>query len=347
MPVAARHDLCYCYAFFVCKIFDSYYVFTMEMQMPGVLRSVLLGVLCCLLCASGVWAAPLRVVTSVAPLTDIVRQVGGTAIELHGLVPAGVNSHTFQPSPGDVQHLARADLVILNGLHLEVPTEKLVRSSGKAGVTLLTLGEQTIARNAWVFDFSFPQAQGHPNPHLWLDVHYAQHYATLIRDQLCALDPAQQALYTDNAARYVASLAQLDQCITQAVATIAAPHRKLLTYHDSWPYFARRYGFTVVGAVQPASFAEPSPREVARLITQLRNEQIPAIFGSEVFPSKVLEKIATEANVRYVTTLRDDVLPGAPGEAEHTYIGMMRHNVTTLVDALGGQPAVFTSCMLQ
>lgn len=288
--------------------------------------------------------APLRVVTTVAPLTDLVKQVGGEVIHLHGLVPEGVNSHTFQPTPRDVQYLAEADLVILNGLYLEIPTEKLVRSSGKAGVTIVKLSDHTISRTEWVFDFSFPQAQGHPNPHLWLNAAYAMTYTALIRDQLSALDPHNTAVYAQNATRFLARLAQLDQCIATAIATIPVQQRKLLTYHDSWPYFARRYGMTVLGAVQPANFSEPSPREVGRIITQIRREKVPAIFGSEVFPSKVLEKIAAETGVRYVTTLRDDVLPGKPGEAKHSYIGMMLENVSTLVEALGGTPEALTPC---
>ena len=293
----------------------------------------------------GLAAAPLHVVTTVAPLTDMVKQVGGDTLYVYGLVPEGVNSHTFQPAPGDVQYLARADLVVLNGLHLEVPIEKLVRSSGKEGVTVVKLGEQTISEAEWVFDFSFPKAQGHPNPHLWLNVGYAMHYVTLIRDQVSALDRDHAAVYHRNAAGYLIQLAHLDYCITAAMRTLAPQQRKLLTYHDSWPYFAQRYGMTIVGAVQPANFAEPSPREMARLIDQLRREKVPAVFGSEVFPSKVLHKIASEAGVRYVTTLRDDVLPGAPDEADHSYIGMMRHNVMTMLEALGGTPATFATCL--
>ena len=269
----------------------------------------------------------------------------GDTLHVHGLVPEGVNSHTFQPAPGDVQYLAQADLVVLNGLHLEIPIEKLVRSSGKPGVTVLKLGEHTVSQAEWVFDASFPKAQGHPNPHLWLNVDYAMHYVTLIRDQVSALDRDNTAVYHQNAARYLTQLAHLDRCITTAMRTLEPHQRKLLTYHDSWPYFARRYGLTIIGAVQPANFSEPSPREVARLIDQLRREKIPAVFGSEVFPSKVLHKIASEAGVRYVTTLRDDVLPGAPGEPDHSYMGMMRHNVTTMLEALGGTPATFATCL--
>ncbi len=305
--------------------------------------SLLLGPLGLIL-APPASAAVLKVVTTVAPITDMAKHVGGDAIQLHGLVPEGVNSHTFQPTPRDVRYLAEADLILLNGLHLDVPTEKLARSSGKAGVTIVKLGDHAIRRAEWMFDSRFPQAHGHPNPHLWLDATYAMRYARLMRDQLSRLDTANQAVYQANTAQYLRHLTALDQCITTAVATIPPPHRTLLTYHDAWPYFARRYGMTVLGAVQPASFSEPSAREVARIIRQIRRSQAPAIFGSAVFPSRILEKIAAETGVQYVDTLRDDDLPGAPGDAEHSYIGMMLVNLRTMVAALGGDPATLRSC---
>jgi ABC-type Zn uptake system ZnuABC Zn-binding protein ZnuA len=292
-------------------------------------------------------AAPLNVVTTVAPITDIVKQVGADAISLRGLVPAGINSHLFSPTPGDVRYLADADLVILNGLLLEVPTEKLARRSSKPNVVILKLGDRTIGQANWVFDKPFPTSQGHPNPHLWLDVTHAMTYVTLVRDQLSALDPAHEALYQTNAATYLQQLTRLDRCIETAIATIPPPHRKLLTYHDAWLYFARRYGMTVIGAIQPANFAEPSARDMTRMMTQIRQAKVPAIFGSEVFPSKVLKKIADETQVQYVDTLRDDDLPGEPGEARHSYVGMMLTNVAAMVPALGGDPQALDTCWAQ
>ena len=110
----------------------------------------------------------------------------------------GVNSHTFQPTPRDLRYLADADVVILNGLYLEIPTEKLLRSNRRPELTILKLGDQTIAKADWVFDLSLPKAQNHPNPHLWLNVRYAMRYAELVRDQLRALDPAHAATYDAN-----------------------------------------------------------------------------------------------------------------------------------------------------
>jgi zinc/manganese transport system substrate-binding protein len=214
-------------------------------------------------------------------------------------------------------------------------------------VIIFKLGDHTVKASDWVFDESFPRAHGHPNPHLWLDVTHAMTYATLIRDQLITLDPSHENHYKSNAAAYLQQLARLDRCIATSIATIPPPQRKLLTYHDSWPYFARRYGMTIIGAIQPASFAEPSARDIVRIINQIRQSSVPAIFGSEVFPSKVLEKIADETRVRYVSALRDDDLPGEPGGPQHSYVGLMLANVSTMVTALGGKSTRLETCWTQ
>ncbi len=278
----------------------------------------------------------LKVVTSVAPITNIVRNIGGDRIQLTGIVPEGVNSHTFELTPSDAVVVRDADLVIINGLHLETDFERVIDASGRPDLQLLRLADSTVTREQWVFDFSFPQERGDPNPHLWLNVAYAMKYSELVRDKLMEMDPANASYYSSNADRYLALLQKLDQGIMQSVQTIPEGSRKLVTYHDSWAYFAPRYGMSVIGAVQPSDFGEPTPQEVARIIDQVRAERVPAIFASEVFPSKVVDQIAREANVKIVETLRDDDLPGEPGSAENTYVGMMLSNMHAMIPALGG-----------
>ena len=278
----------------------------------------------------------LNVVTTVAPITSIVENIGGDKIQLAGIIPEGINSHTFEPIPSDSKLLSSADLIILNGLDLETPTLNLAQANLKPGASIYSLGDKTIKEADYIFDFSFPKEQGHPNPHLWLNPEYATRYAALVRDELTRLDPKNKAVYEQNSAQFLKKLEALDQAIKEAAQTIPQNNRRLLTYHDSWPYFSRRYGFQVIGAVQPSDFADPSPREVVRLIEQIRREKVPAVFGSEVFPSPVLEQIAREAKSRYVDKLRDDELPGKPGEAQHSYIGMMIENMTIMFEALAG-----------
>lgn len=278
----------------------------------------------------------LSVITSVAPITNIVRNIGGERIDLTGIVPEGVNSHTFQLTPSDAILVRNADLVIINGLHLEVDFERVVEAAGNSDLHLLRLADNTITREQWIFDFSFPEQEGDPNPHLWLNVAYAMRYAELVRDKLVELDPANAAYYSSNAERYLALLQDLDRGIMEAVQTVPPENRKLVTYHDSWAYFAPRYGMTVIGAVQPSDFGEPTPQEVARIIDQIRAEGVPAIFASEVFPSRVVDQIAMEANVQVVETLRDDDLPGEPGDPENTYVGMMLDDMRAMLVSLGG-----------
>ncbi len=278
----------------------------------------------------------INVVTTVAPITSMVENIAGDKIRLTGIIPEGINSHTFEPVPSDVKILAEADLLIVNGLELEEPTLKLAKANMKQGSALLQLGDKTITEKEYIYDFSFPKSHGHPNPHLWLNPRHALRYAALIRDELVRIDPDNKASYEQNATAYAKKLEALDRAVEEAVKTIPESNRRLLTYHDSWPYFARRYGFQIIGAVQPSDFADPSPREVKRLIDQIRKERVPAVFGSEVFPSPVLEQIAKEGKTRYIDKLRDDELPGRPGDPQHSYIGMMIENLTIMFDALGG-----------
>ncbi len=278
----------------------------------------------------------LNVATTVAPISSIVRNVGGTRIDIHGVVPDGTNSHTFEPAPSDAILLSKADLVIVNGLDLEDPTVELAEANLKEGAEIYSLGDKTITPEEYAYDFSFPKEEGHPNPHLWPNVPFAMKYAELVAAKLVERDQPNADYYRQNLDRYQAVLHGLDEAILIAVQTIPEGQRKLLTYHDSWAYFAQHTGMTVIGAAQPSDFSEPSPKEVAALIDQIKAEQVPAVFGSEVFPSAVLEQIANEAGAVYVDGLRDDDPPGQPGDPEHTYLGMMLNNMRLMIPALGG-----------
>jgi len=283
----------------------------------------------------------LLIVTSVAPITNIVENIGGDKIDILQIVPDRKDSHTFTLSiPDQVIIETRADVVIINGLNLEAPIEDAAQLSENPKLRLLKLGDETVTREQWIFDNSFPENAGNPNPHLWLNVQYAMRYAELIRDELSLADPENAQYYDSNAGRYLEQLAQLDTAIMQSVQTIPEGNRKLVSYHDSWPYFAKRYGFDVIAALQPADFGEPTEAEIRGIIGQIRAEKVPAIFASEVFPNDVIQRIADEAEVQVVRTLRDDVLPGDIGASQHTYVGMMVANARTMVSALGGDASL-------
>jgi ABC-type Zn uptake system ZnuABC Zn-binding protein ZnuA len=280
----------------------------------------------------------LNVVTSVAPITNIVQNIGGDKINLVGLVPEGVNSHTFELIPSDTIKINDADLVIIDGLNLEANIEKIAENviSKNPSIRLLKLGDNTISKKEWVFDFSFPKEKGDPNPHLWLNVEYALKFANLTRDKLIEMDPTNSQYFIKNSNKYTKLLNQLDEGIKKSIETIPAENRKLLTYHDSWAYFAPRYGMQVIGAIQASDFSDPSPKDIAGLIDQVRSEKIPAIFASEVFPTNIVDQIAKEGNVTVVETLSDDDLPGNTGDNNHSYVGMMIENMRNMILPLGG-----------
>ncbi len=290
--------------------------------------------------SSTMTASRLYVVSTVAPIVNIIYNVGGDKINLVGIIPEGTDSHTFEPAPSDAVKLSRADLIFVNGLDLETPTVKLAQANKKPAAEIINLGENTLKPDQYVFDFSFPKDKGHPNPHLWMNPQLALRYAEIVKDALARRDPSNATYYETNYAKFKTRIGELDAAILKSIQSIPEKQRKLLTYHDSFAYFAQRYPITVIGAIQPADLAEPSAKEVADLINQIRAEGVPAIFGSEVFPSKVLEQIGREAHVRYVDTLRDDELSGQRGERIHSYFGLMIEDVTTMVSALGGDPSL-------
>ena len=289
----------------------------------------------------GVVDGPLSIATTVAPITSIVANIAGnTDSTIVGIVPEGTNSHTFEPKPSDAVVLEQADVIFINGLVLEEPTKDLALANLKDGAMICELGTAILPESDYIYDFSFPLEGGKPNPHLWTNPPMAKAYAQVVRDVLSRRDPDNAVTYATNFDAFAAKVDALDVAMTSAVATIPAVQRKLVTYHDAYAYFAKHYGFTVIGALQPSSFDEPTPKEIAGLIDQITAEGVTAIFGSEVFPSPVLEQIGAETGVRYVDVLRDDDLIGAPGGPEHSWLGLMRFNFATMVDALGGDSSV-------
>ena len=289
-------------------------------------------------------AGVLTIATTVAPITSIVANIaGGTNTVISGIVPEGTNSHTFEPKPSDAKTLETADIVFINGLVLEEPTKDLARANLKDGAIICEIGTQVLPESDYIYDFSFPKEGGKPNPHLWTSPPMAKQYAQVVHDVLVRRDPANAAMYDINFIAFSAKVDALDAAMVTATATIPESQRKLVTYHDAYAYFAKQYGYTVVGALQPSSFNEPTPKEIGDLINQVKTENVKAIFGSEVFPSPVLEQIGAEAGVRYVDVLRDDDLLGKPGDAEHSWLGLMRFDFVTIVEALGGDASALKS----
>ena len=278
----------------------------------------------------------LDVVSTVAPVTNIVANIAGERARISGVVPEGTNSHTYDPPPQVSQLMEDADVVFVNGLQLEEPTFELAEQNAPDDALIVKIGDAVLPEEDYLYDFSFPEEDGKPNPHLWTDPTYAIKYAGVIRDTLVERDPDGKADYDTNHDAFVERAQALNDALVADQETIPAGKKQLLTYHDAYAYFAKTYDWEVIGAVQPSNFEDPQPREIARIIDQVRERDLPVIFGSEVFPSAVLEQIANETGARYEDTLRDDDLPGKPGDPEHSWMGLMRYDYVTMIEGLGG-----------
>jgi ABC-type Zn uptake system ZnuABC Zn-binding protein ZnuA len=278
----------------------------------------------------------LNVGTTVAPITSIAANIGGDRVKITGVVPEGTNSHTFEPKPSVAELFSRLDVLFVNGLKLEDPTQDLAKENLKDGAEIVELGTKSIPPSQYAYDFSFPKSGGKPNPHLWTDPKYVLKYAQIIRDTLSRRDPGDTAYFDANFEKFQTKVDAFERAMRTSFATIPRAKRKLLTYHDAYAYFGRDYGWDVIGAIQVSDFEDPTPKEVAALIDQVKATKVPAIFGSEVFPSPVLAQIGKEAHVKYVDVLRDDDLPGRPGDPEHSWMGLMRFDYVTMTEAMGG-----------
>jgi ABC-type Zn uptake system ZnuABC Zn-binding protein ZnuA len=270
----------------------------------------------------GASGGEVRVVTTMSILSDVIKNVGGERVTVENIIPLGAGPEDYQATPGDSQKIAAAQIVFFNGHDLEEWLEPLFANAAatqprielSAGMAAIDTGEG-----------------GAGNPHFWLDPTYVMSYTMSIRDQLSAIDPAGAADYAANAERYLGQLKQLDTDLAARAGSLDPARRKLVTNHDAFPYFARRYGFTVVGVLLENPEAELSAGELSGLIEQVKAQQVQAIFAESQFNQKTAQLLADEAGLKKVVSLYTDSL--GEGEAG-SYIEMMRYNMDAIVAAL-------------
>lgn len=267
----------------------------------------------------------LKAVATFSIIGDLVQNVAGDKIELTTLVGAGADVHDFEPTPSDVAKLAGAQLIFENGVGLESWLDPLYTSSGsKAQRVVLSNGMGLI------------DVSGDHDPHLWQDPHNAMQMVKVIRDALVKADPPNATTYQQNAEAYLAKLTALDQEIVSIVDELPKERRKLVTSHDSLGYFARRYGFLIVGSVIASlstEAGEPSAQDLVALVNGIKQQGVKAIFLESQSNPKLVERVAHEAGVAIGPELYTDAL-GAAGSAGATYIDAMRFNARAIVNAL-------------
>jgi manganese/iron transport system substrate-binding protein len=258
-----------------------------------------------------------KVTATLGLFADLVRQVGGDRVTVSTLIPNGSDPHTYEPPPSQIAKLSQAKLVVMNGLDLEAGLEKVIHENVSSSATVLELAA------------GLPTLED--NPHLWLDVQNGMTYVERIRDALVSIDPANADIYGTNADTYLAELRTLDQEVAAAVESIPPENRKLVTFHDAYPYLAQRYGLQIVGFVVESPGKEPSAKEVVDLTQAIEDEGVPAVFTEPQFSARVLELAADDAGVEVCTLYSD-----AFSDDVQSYVDLMGFNARELARCLGG-----------
>ena len=283
-----------------------------------------------------------RVVTTIGMITDIVKNVGGDRVEVIGLMGPGVDPHLYKASAGDVQKLGSANLIFYNGLHLESKMgDVLAKMSGDTKTVAVT---DTVDRSLLLTP---PEFDGQYDPHLWFDVTLWMKAVGTVRDVLSEFDPDNTLAYWSNAQRYFAKLAELHEYVKAQAARVPLEQRVLVTAHDAFNYFGKAYGFEVRGLQGISTAAEAGIADVQELATFIAERRIPAIFVESSVSTRSLEAVKAAVkskgfDVKIGGELFSDAM-GNQGTPEGTYIGMVRHNIDTIVNALIGESTTHTS----
>lgn len=282
-------------------------------------------------------AQPLRVVSSFSILTDLVEQVGGEHVQVYTLIKPDTDAHAFEPSAQDARHLVDAKLVFINGLEFEPWLERLKHASGFRGLTVVVsdgiIPLKTDAHDEHDEHSEHSHQHGEYDPHAWQNVMNVVVYVQNIVLSLAQADPEHADAYQKRADDYIAQLKLLDADILETIQQIPPERRVLVTTHDSFAYFASRYGLTTLSVLGRESESLPSTASMAKLIQQVRSQQIPAVFLEMTSNPKILEQVMRETKATLGGKLYADAL-SRKGTAADTYMKMMRVNLATLSNAL-------------
>lgn len=291
-----------------------------------------------LLCASYPVNATekIKVMASFSILADMAEQIGGDQVIVDRLVGAGEDAHAYNPSPIDVTNLMRADLIIINGLGFEGWLERLMTST-KDMPKIVVASAGILPLNADDDEIGHKHVNGHDHgeldPHAWQNVANARIYAKNIAAALIAKDPERKSNYEANLVRYDLELEKLDTEIRNSIAAIPSEKRKLVTTHDAFGYFEQAYGIEMIAAVGVAADAQPSAKDIARIIRQIRDEAVPAVFLETMIDPRLARRLSVESGAKIGGTLFSDALSEKNGPAG-TYIAMMETNIRELTRAL-------------
>lgn len=274
-------------------------------------------------------AAQVRAVASFSIIGDMVKQVGGDRVDVTTIVGPNADTHVYEPKPSDAAAVAHADIFFVNGLGFEGWMDRFVQSTGYKG-PLVTVSASVVSHTM------DEDGESVIDPHAWQSLANGVLYVGNIAKGLCSVDTAGCPTYTTNAKTYAAKLKTLDTTVKAEIAALPAEKRKVITTHDAFGYFGEAYGVEFMAPVGISTDAEPSAADVAKLIVQIRNEHVTALFLENMSDGRLLQQIASETGVKVGGELYADALSAPDGEAP-TYLDMFRHNAGQLVAAMRGE----------
>jgi zinc/manganese transport system substrate-binding protein len=279
-------------------------------------------------------ADKVKAVASFSILADLVRQVGGDRVEVTALAGPNADMHAFQPTPADAKTVAAASLVVINGLGFEGWADRLVKSSGYKGPAVVaSKGIKSLADEDKHGHGGKGHAHGRSDPHAWQAVANVKTYVANIRDALITVDGAGQSAYESMAADYLKKLDTLEAEIKAAFADIPKPKRRVITSHEAFKYYGNAHGITFLSPQGVTGDSEPTAKDVAALIRQIKREKARVVFVENISSPRLIETIAKESGAAMGGTLYSDALSDPSGPAG-TYIDMMRHNTRLFAEAM-------------
>lgn len=298
-------------------------------------RRILIAAAVATLASSAHAQEKLPVVATFSILGDMVSNVGGDRVAVKTLVGPNGDAHVYSPSPADAKTLSDAKVIVTNGLGFEGWLSRLIKSSNTKAPNIVASKGIKPRKLAGSHGHNHGHGHGHGDgdPHAWQSVANVKIYVTNIRDGLIAADPAGKAVYEANAAAYLAKLDALDREVREIVSKIPPERRKIITTHDAFGYFKDAYGVDFIAPQGVSTDSEASARDVARIITQIKKQKIPAVFMENISDPRLLSRIAGETGAKVGGTLYSDALTDEKGPAP-TYIDLIRHNIRTLSAAL-------------
>lgn len=274
----------------------------------------------------------ISVVTGSTVVASLVADIAGDNADIVSLVPNSFDAHTYSLKPSEAAAIETADVIFLADAELNNNVTTTAESRKTATASLIDLNQAALESGEFLYINSYRQRG--KNPHTWTNLRYTWKWIPVIRDELIRLDPSNEDIYLAKATELQNAINDLHSEIITSMTSIPKEQRKIIVYHDAWEYFGKEYGVEVIGSLQAIDYSDPSPKQLSDIVEQIKRNDVSVFYGSEVFPTDVLERLGEETDADYISDLSDDALPGEVGERDFLYVELMRNNLGLIKQGL-------------